>query len=250
MKSCFDTAPTALLFILTSACSSSGGDDVAPIDSGVDVTQDAAPDAADASDASDSADANDASDAALPCPPTAPDVGTACSTDQLCSWGTDARHRCRATRRCYRGTWHGFEYEGECPRQAPSCPPSPPPRWDGGSPIEPTCGPDQLGLACVYDQVAYTCTVCDGNLCPLPGDGGVYTQWYQTALDPRCPGGTLPNYGGPCATPGLVCDYNRCADDVFNSGPVVAPWAAGVGIICLNGAWDWYNLSNGAPVCL
>jgi hypothetical protein len=88
--------------------------------------------------------------------------------------------------------------------------------------------------------------VCNGNFC-LAENGGLAYQWFATTLHPDCADGPPPNFGDACEHPGLACDYNHCANT--DTLPEVPSWARGIGLLCDEGAWTWWNLSNGAPVC-
>jgi hypothetical protein len=119
-------------------------------------------------------------------------------------------------------------FGGDCSTAAPKCPPK--------APTSTTCGPEDHGITCVYDDVAYTCADCEGTLCFQD------FSWYTTTLDAGCPS-TLPNWGTSCEAKGLGCNYNECADGQPGT-PIY-----GVGTICEHGVWTEWNGTYGGAAC-
>ena len=140
------------------------------------------------------------------CPSSPPKDGAtpARTSATNCSWGTDERFGCRTLATCGNGedqaVW--VVTQASCPEPPPKCPDSAP-ASDAGK-VE--CSDARLGLTCVYDEVAYTCTPCSGTLC--------FTKnyWSVQALSASCPS-EMPNLGAGCGDDGLFCDYNVCAND-------------------------------------
>jgi hypothetical protein len=165
--------------------------------------------------------------------------------------GSDPRFQCRTRAEC--GSYElpdggvpsglvwrtGTDDVGaqDCTTPAPACPVTAPPTSGSGL-DNPPRDPSQAGLDCVYEGVAVTCAPCPGpTLCLRGSDGGYPYQWFQTKLEPGCPGGpgvTLPNWGSACSSPGVQCNYNLCAST--ESG--AAGWAEGVLLHCQSdGTW-------------
>lgn len=164
------------------------------------------------------------------CPDSAPDDGTACPENGLtCSWGTDPRFGCRTQAIC-ENDGNGLLWEigtASCPEPPPVCPKKAPnPTSDAGVFHQTKCTKKELGLTCVYDEVAYTCTRCSGTLCQSD------PTWSVTDLAAHCPT-DVPNLGAACTKEGLDCDYNECADSQFYD-----LWAYGVGMRCTTGTWQ------------
>jgi hypothetical protein len=162
-----------------------------------------------------------------PCPSSLPRDGAACTDDNLlCSWGDDTRFGCRQEARCSGGAWKNLTYS--CPPREPSCPARAPGETDGGALGGNTCSAADLGMTCVYGEVAYTCTPCDGTLCVANKN-----VWFTGNLSAGCPA-RVPNFGQACASNGLYCNYNVCADDQL------VDWVFGASLECENGFWTAY----------
>jgi hypothetical protein len=169
------------------------------------------------------------------CPSSPPKDGATCKDlGTNCSWGTDERFGCRTLATCGNGedqaVW--VVTQASCPEPPPKCPDSAP-ASDAGK-VE--CSDARLGLTCVYDEVAYTCTPCSGTLC--------FTKnyWSVQALSASCPS-EMPNLGAGCGDDGLFCDYNVCANDEIPPDQ----WAFGISMRCKDGAWVF---DAGNKVCL
>jgi hypothetical protein len=165
------------------------------------------------------------------CPRSAPSNGSECSSKGLeCSWGTDPRFGCRTQAFCEKdeGRLVWEVNTSSCPEPPPTCPKHAPDPT-GHSCLERTkCSEKELGATCVYDDVAYTCAPCSGNLCCADA------FWAVTDLNEGCPD-AVPNYGEACGTPKLYCDYNSCADSQQDDF-----WAYGIGVRCDDGQWQYY----------
>lgn len=160
------------------------------------------------------------------CPSAPPVSSTACPILGLeCTWGEDSRFGCRTYSVCLKSQQQDLAWNAQsagCALPMPSCPPSAPL-------ADSSCVLGDLGLTCVYLDVAYTCANCVGTLCSQG------YSWHSSLLEPRCPA-TVPNYGTPCPSAGLLCDYNFCADDTVV--PDNATWAHGTAVICQDGTWQ------------
>jgi hypothetical protein len=171
-------------------------------------------------------------DGAAGCPPSAPSNGSECSSKGLeCSWGTDPRFGCRTAALCEKdeGTLVWEVSTADCPEPPPTCPKRAP-NPVGDSCLERTqCSEKELGATCVYDDVAYTCAPCSGNLCCAE------SFWSVTDLAEGCPD-AVPDFGDTCGTPKLYCDYNICADSQQDDF-----WAYGTGVRCDQGQWQYYG---------
>ncbi len=177
------------------------------------------------------------------CPSAAPSQDALCATqDLICSWGTDSRFGCRTVAVCRDQRWQLFS--GACSAPPPACPPTAPSPDDGGGA---SCTQDQYGLTCAYSGTAYTCTACMGNLCIGGRDGGYDFHWFRTKLEQGCPQGAIPNFGDPCSTPSLACDYNHCANNSIPGVQTPAPWARGVGLVCNGQQWGNWSVQTACP---
>ncbi len=242
-------------------------DSAHPADSGDGGARDAAPDATPEGGDGEAGDASDAAPdvVATGCPASPPAPYSPCSEALLfCSWGTDPRFQCRQRAECNSyllpdgGTPPGLVWRSgddnidalSCPTPPPSCPATAPTMADGGA-GNPPCDASQAGLTCVYGDEAMTCAPCPGPTLCFPGkDGGPTYQWFQSKMPTDCPSGPpgtpLPNWGSTCSTPGLYCNYNKCAST--ESG--AAAWAWGVLLRCQSdGTWTGLDTIDGG-VCL
>jgi hypothetical protein len=171
------------------------------------------------------------SDSGVECPSSPPTNGASCSSKGLaCSWGTDPRFGCRPQALCVEDegklVWEAAT--ASCP-PPPSCPKSAPRTTGNGCLGQTKCSEAELGATCVYDDVAFTCAPCSGNLCCDEN------TWSVTDLANGCPN-AVPNFGDTCTTSKLYCNYNSCADDQQND-----TWAYGVGERCEKGEWQPYT---------
>jgi hypothetical protein len=164
-----------------------------------------------------------------PCPSSAPKSGSTCSdANLLCSWGEDTRFGCRTVEACNSGKWQSVG--DSCSAKEPACPARRPESGDAGGAL--SCTAAELGITCVYDHDAYTCTPCEGNLCFATN------RWWQTTLPTACPA-TEPNFGEACSVAaGTECNYNTCASDGSED--------FGAAMTCTKGIWTAYT----GTICL
>lgn len=119
---------------------------------------------------------------------------------------------CRAQSTCTDSGWFIYDDTANCGPE-PKCPGTPPFAVGG---VNATCLAADLGATCVYGETAYSCAPCTGDLCTK-------NQWFKTVMQSGCPT-KEPNLGSTCETPGLLCNYNVCADVVPEGNPQVFGW--------------------------
>jgi hypothetical protein len=156
------------------------------------------------------------------CPESAPDAGSACSTEgAYCEYG-DAWWdvSCDTVVECTGGAWQTAAVSEETCFPAPGANP-------GSCPASPSTIPDGApcrvpGLACYYGLGA----VCACSIPGGPGESDGGSEW-SCGPDPGCPS-SRPRLGAPC-TGNQICEY----DD-----------ASGFAEVCQGGTWGPSEVGN------
>ena len=166
---------------------------------------------------------------ALPCPPTLPAEGTACSLTLACDVGCDGfdpqceygyvagSEYCSTIMACHAGTWTStyFKANGCHPYPGPGCPATP-------TSIAPGYGCSAHDVSCTYPGV-YAC-LCAGDPDSPTDDYG----WECDGPMTNCPF-PRPQVGTSCAIdPSVRCEYTKGNGEQASLEPTLA---------CIDGVW-------------
>jgi hypothetical protein len=165
--------------------------------------------------------------ATVPCPPSPPASGSACTPNDIspCEYGSDPH--CTTIAYCgnYSHVWHLDGPDPSCAGNSPQCPTS----YDSPAiacPVE--ADGTTLSITCGYPRGRCLCHGC------WPEDGGpMSAQWLcLTYRVPACCPEPRPLLGSPCTSEGQTCeyDYGTCAHEYY--GLDVGP-----DMICTRGFW-------------